>query len=354
MKKCVIHIGMFKTGSSSIQKTFWKQLDTPKWKYLNLGAANHGGVLSTLLSETPPRRHILSGKIDQETFFKKKQRLKRKFILELGSKSENLLISAEWLSSNAFGQSELTEFRNLLADHTDTIEVVGYIRPPKGYMESSFQEKVKLGSGKKLVLDSLYPDYRSRIEKFDNVFGEAQVSLWKFAPATFPNGCVVEDFCGRLGIDFPVPSIKRINESLSRNAVAFLYTYARHGQGIPAGKQGDKEKKLLTERLSKMEGSKMQFAWPPVLSVLKEHQNDIAWMENRLGESLKEQFHEQNNPIRFEKDLFSYNPEDLEWLAKQLGSEFETRWHPNMKPRKVAEWIHTLRLKLALEAGILT
>lgn len=354
MKRCVIHFGMFKTGSSSIQESFWRQLDNAKWKYLNTDVPNHGGVLSTIMQANPPARHVLRGKFDEETFARRKRNLKDLLIKELGSDVENLLISAEWLSSDAYRFSELLAFRDLVASHVDTITVVGYIRPPKGYMESSFQEKLKHANPRKLNFEEYYPNYRARIEKFDKAFGPENVLLWRFDPATFPNGCVVQDFCARLGIDFPIASIKRINESLSREAIAFLYTYLQYGPNIPADQRIDRENGLLTERLATLRGSKMRFSWQSVLPVLKDNRTDIGWTEKRMGESLK-LAHEKEakgvNTIRSEADLLIYRPDDLRWLAEQLGADYEKRWHPKMTPQEVADWIHALRTKLASEDG---
>ena len=355
MKRCVIHFGMFKTGSSSIQGSFWKQLDNSKWKYLNTDAPNHGGLLSTIMQKDPPARHVLRGKIDEEAFARRKRNLKELFIKELDSDTENLLISAEWLSSDAYRYSELLAFRDLVASHVDNITVVGYVRPPKGYMESSFQEKLKHANTRKLELEDHYPNYRIRIEKLDKAFGLDNVLLWRFDPSTFPNGCVVQDFCARLGIDFPVASIKKINESLSREAIAFLYTYLQYGPGIPADQRIDRDNKLLTERLATLRGSKMRFSWHAVLPILKENRDDIGWTERRMGESLKiaqEKEAREDNAIRSEEDFLVYKPDDLRWLAEQLGADYEKRWHPEMTPQEVADWMHILRTKLTTEAGL--
>ena len=41
---------------------------------------------------------------------------------------------------------------------------------------------------------NLHPRYRYRIEKFQKVFGEKQVQIRDFTPATLPNNSVIEDF----------------------------------------------------------------------------------------------------------------------------------------------------------------
>jgi hypothetical protein len=352
MKTCVIHFGMNKTGSSSIQQSFWNQLDNPNWKYLDLGWANHGASLSTIIPAQPHPRDIALGKTDQVTFEKRKLKHQPQLIKELESDAENLLISAEWLCSRMYQLSELMAFRDLVASHVDKIILVGYIRQPKGYMESAFQEKLKHFNLKSLAFNQHYPQYKKKIETFDQVFGRENVITWKFDPKSFVNGCVVQDFCSRLGIDFPVNLIKRVNESLSREAIAFLYTYLKFLPSLPRHPKSIQSNQLLVARLTTLNGTKMQFSWPSVLRVIEKHHDDITWMENRLGEALKEPRKKIIDPIRSEKDLLTYKPEDLQWLGQQLGSDYESRWHPAMTPQEVAEWIYALRLKLAQEAGI--
>ncbi|MGZ8151558.1 MAG: hypothetical protein ACXW0Q_01220 [Methylovulum sp.] len=267
---------------------------------------------------------------------------------ELDSAGENLLISGEWLCSNAIELPKILELKDWLTRHVEKVLIVGYIREPKSYMESSFQERLK-GGYFNLDFEKLYPKYRERVEKFDNTFGKENVKLWKFSPAKFKNGCVVQDFCTRLGIEFPAALIKRTNESLSLGAISFLYTYRKYGPGYGTGRMVIKENKLLINRLSQLAGSKMHFSWESVDPVLTAHRSDIQWIESRMDEPLVEKTKRGANNIQSEHDLLKYRPEDLQWLAEQLGGDYLTRWHPRMSQQKVADWLHRLRIKLASE-----
>lgn len=77
---------------------------------------------------------------------------------------------------------------------------------------------------KSIRLERRSVEYRACFEKIDDVFGRANVVLRKFDPQTFPSGCVVRDFCARLGTGFPTKCIIRDNESLPLEVVALLYT----------------------------------------------------------------------------------------------------------------------------------
>ncbi len=57
MKTCIIHIGIHKTGSTSIQESlqgFYNDI----FYYANLGPSNHSEPIYCLFSENPKRHHL--------------------------------------------------------------------------------------------------------------------------------------------------------------------------------------------------------------------------------------------------------------------------------------------------------
>ena len=52
MKNCVIHVGMHKTGTSSLQQSFYQQLDNDQWLYPIFDKSeNHNRILGMLFNE---------------------------------------------------------------------------------------------------------------------------------------------------------------------------------------------------------------------------------------------------------------------------------------------------------------
>ena len=49
---CILHIGTYKTGSSSLQEFLRKSLNSEKFKYVNSSDENHSRVLMSLVSES--------------------------------------------------------------------------------------------------------------------------------------------------------------------------------------------------------------------------------------------------------------------------------------------------------------
>ena len=50
-KEIIIHIGMHKTGSSSIQQTLHKYMNDKRFTYVDLGHANHSRQISSLFEK---------------------------------------------------------------------------------------------------------------------------------------------------------------------------------------------------------------------------------------------------------------------------------------------------------------
>ncbi|MDD2725041.1 MAG: hypothetical protein PHH59_13600 [Methylovulum sp.] len=353
MKRCVIHVGMHKTGTSSIQQTFWKQLDNPEWKYVDLMLPNHCGPMGTLLVDDS--MHHQKNERDQERSVRRRDKVKNILLEQLDSNARNFLISAEVFCSSAIGVDELIILRDLLSSRVDKILAVGYVRPPKSLIESAFMERTKRSYFElNFNNERLYPDYRRQFSKFYKVFGKTNVLLWKFDPSTFTNGCVVQDFCTKLDINFPVELIKSSNIGLSREALAFLYTYHKYnaaystGSNSVRGKRGHRRKDLLMfNRLATLPGNKTRFSWDTAITpMLEERKADIAWIEKRLGVSMDEPHKDAGPVIASESDLLSYRPQDLQWLAEQLGSDYLKRWNPQMPPQVVADWMYALHNKL--------
>jgi hypothetical protein len=333
MKRCVIHIGMHKTGSTSLQYSFWNALNNNQWKYSTATRLDSRTLLQGIFNNSAEANNT-----DEQLT------LINTLIEDIEQSPENYLLSTEWLCSTQANTESLLKLKTILSSHVDAINIVGYVRSPKSYMESMFQQRLKDGLSK-FNLKGLYPKYRQRLQKFDVVFGEQQVNFWKFDPSQFINHCVVHDFCHRLAIDFEPEEITRKNDGLSREAVALVYTYHKY---TPTAYQPKsiKEPRLLTNYLMQLKGSKLRFATQMVQPILDANRADIEWIEKRLGASLTEPYENSEDAIYSEDDLLRYKPETLLWLAQQLGDDYVEACNPQMTPQQVAQWMALLHKKL--------
>lgn len=337
IKRCILHVGMHKTGSSSIQESLHGKLDSPDWRYLDLDHPNHSWVLShAFIKGFLLPRDVAEGRLTSAT---KAQLCRDRLVRSLAScHAETVVISAEQL--NMSEQDELAELRQLLSHWVEKVLVVAYVRAPLALTESRFQQTHR---NRLLPIAHYEMRYRFRFEKFDRLFGRENVVLWKFDPPNFISGCVVRDFCTRLGIPLQSEWIVRSNKAMSREAVSLLYIYRR--LRMPQANSGaifDNERKMLI-RLMSLSGEKLRFSRKLCRDLLERCAGDIAWMEFRLGESLQEE--RDTEGIQSLDELLHIKPETVRWLGEQLGRELPEGANNS---EQLAVWVEELRDSLAI------
>ncbi|KJV05314.1 hypothetical protein [Methylocucumis oryzae] len=214
---------------------------------------------------------------------------------------------------------------------------------------------MKTGNVKKRFLEGPKIRYKKSFEKFDHIFGKENVYFWKFDPNSFPDRCVVKDFCQRLHIDIEEDNIIRTNESLSLEATSLLYTYLRYGKALILNSVGEKRFPLLVKQISQLSGRKLRFSSELITPILEKNRVEIEWIEQRMGASLAEDIYKDDAiAIHSEKELITYTPETVLWLAKLLGEDYIDNMHPKMSHLEIAEWMHTLRLRLDQGQALVT
>ena len=264
---------------------------------------------------------------------------------------EVCIISGELLSDPTFCTKSINAFHLFLLPYFDEIRVFGYVRPPRQYKNSRFQQKLKHNLSR-FDLNSVKLNYHSRFSKFDDVFGSSNVFLRKFDPATFPNQCAVTDFCQQIGIQLPGNSvIRKYNESLSRNACAILFAYRKFGPGYGVGLNAKKENTQLIRALELMGGSKFGLSQSIIDPEIALEREDIIWMERRIGASLEDEVLDGGFEATCEEDLLRISASSCaEFLSsfEKLNRvcvypQFETESNP-VDPMEVARLVQSCRL----------
>ena len=344
MSACIIHYGMPKTGSSSIQTWLLRSLADPRFTNLDLGRRGSGNLIAAAF-RTDPRQHHRNLKrgLTPAQVLQESASTRAVFAQQLvGIGGRTALLSAELLAN--FSHAEFAGLCDFIRPHAADLSAVGYVRSPRGFMESVFQQRVKSGTGS-FKLEQNYPRYRERFEKFETVLGREHVAYWLFAPTAFAGGCVVQDFCSHLGIRFDSSTVQRVNDSLSLPAIRLLYAYRKYGPGFGAGAQALHENGLLKARLRELEGPPLRFHEALAGPVLDARRADIEWMEERLQRRFTETPVASQDAVQGEEDLLRFCPGSIAWLGRQLGRTVPDA--TKIEPHEVAALVHELRLRLA-------
>ena len=342
MRRCLLHIGMHKTGSTSIQHSLMG-FENDSYVYARIGnSANHSLPLHGIFTENP-ERHFMnvargrSGAVLRD-FVEHAAEDLRHSIGRLQGRT--LIISGEAIST--FSPTAAEKLARFLEPHFDEIAVAGYIRPPGGFITSSFQAKVRSAGLSRFELAANYRPYRMTFEKFDHLFGRAKVHLWAFEPKAFPQGCVVRDFCGRLGIALSEDRIVRKNEATPKEIVQLIYAYNKVYRSRASAALHRPRAKRLQVLLDGIGHSKFRLSPALVDPFLDGKRKDIAWMEARLGQRLREPAGDHRpGDIRSEADLLDIEPEAVDQLRLRLGDACPAHVR-GRTAAEVALLIHTL------------
>jgi hypothetical protein len=327
--RCILHIGMHKTGTTSIQRSLADFADDAFVYYADhLERSNHGRAVYEWLG-------IEQWDVRRANFHRARTQL-RHVIRALQGRT--LIVSSERIWRMPQGLlARLAGF--LRARGFDKIEIAAYIRPPAAYLTSVAQQHAKTNGHIDFptLIAKEYADYEARFGTIDAVFGRENVHLKKFDPASFEAGCVVRDFCHQFGIDIPESRVERVNESLSREALGLLFTYRRLSPDSATKRDG------IAAQLGTIGKTKFRLSPDLLRQTLAAHRDDIEWMEARLGCSLQENLGDaQPNDISSAADLLRPDPATIAELRGVLGD----RAAPGMTgetPEQVAKLVHALR-----------
>lgn len=357
MTRGILHVGMPKTGTTSIQETLFFDLDDPRFLYVSAGDRNAALALGVLCADAGPPRHLL-GAIGNDPAFVDRLRRSYSRRLERGlrkarERGRQPVISAEdcWRMS----EREFRKVRSLVGREDLEIQVVAYLRPWKEWIESNFQQRCQLATvyGRKPWAVGFAPtspdpiDYRARIETLDRVFGRENVLVRKFEPRGFPGGDVVRDFCHQVGISIAESRTRRTNDSLSLAATKFLVAYGRSGNREPdSGRRCPLQHGWLVRRLQELPGPPLRLHSSVVEPILAPVLPQLDWLEGRLGASMREDLgahDDAHDTIRSDEDLLRFSGESLRWLARLTGGGSIAGTSGEETARQVGERVHRLR-----------
>ena len=286
---CVLHVGMHKTGSTSIQNTL---TSTPVAEVTYFPwPGNHGEYLGVAFEERPWElyRAVRTG-TPKEVVLEQRAHLRRVLEQRLAHfrqspKVQKVVLSAERISDHErFVNNTLADLRDALLAHCDKVEVLAYVREPRTFIASNFQQVLRMGGPAALPGGEAWPEYRARFGRFDTVFGPDHVTLLPFDPAVFAGGDVVSDFCTRIGRPIDPADIVRENENIGLEATALLFTLRRAGYAEGLHVMENTTLSLwLGDLFQPLSTRSFRLGESILGPLVADREADIRWMKARLG-----------------------------------------------------------------------
>lgn len=237
----ILHIGIEKTGSSSIQTFLFKNkklLENIGYAYVHTaGRIDHRNLAIAFMAHTESdgytRVHKIEGEEVRHAFG---ERVKKDFANEVVSLRNRgihtVIVSSEHLHSRLTSIFEIQKLGSFLLSVFDDVQIVAYIRDQCKKFPSHYSTRIK--SGGTLSFRKAFNEYLSgRCDYYDisfnhwvSTFGKDALSVQVFDRKSFYQGELIQDFLNQTDIKLDPAKLRGlksyVNSSLSKNACVFL------------------------------------------------------------------------------------------------------------------------------------
>lgn len=281
MRTAVIHVGMPKTGSTTIQSAL-RGYDKDGTVFLTFRSAPPQYALQTIFSKDPYKvgMHVRAG-----TSKAKVDELRTDWRAQLDDISrqpcDTLIVSNELFVN--LTAPELIDCATYFQEHFDRVRFLAYVRPPRSYCQSLFQEHVKHG-----LNDFRFrpPQYRKMFTKLVRNFDANDLTFVKFDRESLVGGDVLADFCHRVGIPAGTVSAPEKNVGLGLEACCLLYAHNKLADLKLGSPELVQARQRLKSLLAGIPGKKLQIDQNLIDGLVSKE--GVAWMERIGGFSLAE------------------------------------------------------------------
>lgn len=319
-----LHIGLGKTGSSSLQAYFMQQATAlerdygiryPDFSLVEPGFdGNHSRYLQLLFASPDDLGPVfaLRGLDSDAARQRYRERAREAWDSALDTASApRLLLSAESLGHNR--REFLEALRDQLQLLSDRVTLIACVRHPYSALSSEIQQRVSAGA----VLEDLFerPPYyalRPLFQRFSELFGRDSIRLYDFEWARHHIGGLEQAFLEVLGIALPGNPIRGVqNASMSMKATLLLSSLNRQQPLIVGGRRNPLRSDDVQGRMASIPGDK--FAAP--VEVYTRLEEEIAphlrWLRHHFG------FEPAMGDVQFA-------PDGVVWQSAALDRE--ARW----------------------------
>ena len=288
--KIIIHAGMNKTGSTSIQRTFAALAEKQeRYTYAPADDFHHNYLFNLGFCD-------LEAALRQQPYFRVRgmskaamqaqgERERQRLADALGASARPLfLFSAESLRGQFLGA--VPRFADFCRRFTGDIQVIAYVRRPVSYMQSAFEQRLRgvLECARFPLL--FWPEYRLRFEALCEAFGAGRVKFKLYDRARLKGGDVALDFAEEIGVPLSPADVIAANEAIGLEATACVFAFKSL---LPPRRPAPwrwRQQERFAEALRPLSKTRLAFTAEVLAPMLAQKQDDLRWMEERLGEPL--------------------------------------------------------------------
>lgn len=282
MRTCYLHLGMPKTGSTTIQQSFFGY-EGENLAYAKMPQGNHQRPLNLVFSNHPENLPFSrQTELSAERVKKDKQRAKKQ-LLKAATGRKNTIFSGEMMMDQ-LRPNEIDEMFAFFKSHFDRVVPIIYVRPLAALTASQFQQRVKSGLGSFKLPQ---PRYRRRFAPICNNKDRDDIIFVRFDRASLIGGNVITDFAARVGAASVPEQAATSNESLSAEAVGALYGFNKYTSWQLRPRARKTMLKQMYEALQGQGERKFGFAPELIEQHLADQAEDIKWVEDTTGFDVK-------------------------------------------------------------------
>ncbi|MBN1008311.1 sulfotransferase domain-containing protein [Amphritea pacifica] len=228
-----LHIGIEKTGTTSIQEFLYENRDRLSDKGYHFiqspGNKNNRALASYTMADHKFDDYFRD--LNLITIEKKEEHNKetaQKFQKEISNLSDSInsiIISSEHFHSRIDSKKEITKLKSLLTPFYSNIKIICYLREQSETCTSLFSTSIKSGSPndfsyltEQCNINNTYYNYKKMLENWSEVFGKENIIVRVFDKSQLINNDLITDFLYILNIN-PTSGLTREksaqNESLN-------------------------------------------------------------------------------------------------------------------------------------------
>lgn len=286
-ERVILHVGWDKTGSTAVQYFFdlnRESIEKNFSLYYPLGRWH--AFLGSMVSSDPvsyvDNKNV--GLTDKEEIERRDERLRSQFEGFIDSKNPGGTLVLSYEGFVSLPNDALVRLREYLAQFSDEILVLAYVRPLFSYARSAISQRAK--QGQPISPDGSLPRnrYKDILKKFFSVFGREAVHVHCFSPSELVGRDVLLDFMSFCGVEesnfrekYRIPS--RQNESVKGPAVLFSESLREALKARNCGYTVSEYGGLIGRNLSSCVGPGIYLAEDKCAELLKLASEDIEFLK---------------------------------------------------------------------------